>query len=346
MNKAVCIVGVLVAGALVAGCQGTGSGPRSAAEYRADQAEASNMRLVGFLPLQARSAYQPLVHQQGNRFIAYIGHHGGKPKINPATGVVENNGTSVVDVTNPASPRYLAHIPGQQGGTESGGAQMVRACNGKDLPKGDRSKVYLLRSFGNSAHEIWDVTAPEKPVILTTIIKGLRDTHKNWWECDTGIAYLVSGVKGWSARRMIQVYDLSDPAKPAHIRDFGLPGQEPGAKFGMPDSFYDLHGPISTGPRGNRIYIGYGTARNGIIQILDRKKLLEGPKEPTAANLLYPQIARIDAPLNWGAHTTLPVLGINHPELQLFNNPKHRDVIVVVNESTSNECREDRKSVV
>ena len=35
---------------------------------------------------------------------------------------------------------------------------MVRVCNGADLPKGDKSKVYLLRSFGNSAHEMWDVT--------------------------------------------------------------------------------------------------------------------------------------------------------------------------------------------
>ena len=39
--------------------------------------EASNMRQVGYSDLQARSAYQPTIHQQGNRFIAYIGHHGG-----------------------------------------------------------------------------------------------------------------------------------------------------------------------------------------------------------------------------------------------------------------------------
>src|SRR5689334_4458345 len=37
----------------------------------------SNMELVGFNDLQARSAYQPTIHQQGNRWIAYIGHHGG-----------------------------------------------------------------------------------------------------------------------------------------------------------------------------------------------------------------------------------------------------------------------------
>src|SRR5262245_24544849 len=40
-------------------------------------AEKSNMELVGYSDLQGRSAYQPLVHKQGDRFIAYIGHHGG-----------------------------------------------------------------------------------------------------------------------------------------------------------------------------------------------------------------------------------------------------------------------------
>ena len=39
--------------------------------------EAQNMRLVGYSDLQARSAYQPTIHQQGDRYIAYIGHHGG-----------------------------------------------------------------------------------------------------------------------------------------------------------------------------------------------------------------------------------------------------------------------------
>jgi hypothetical protein len=45
------------------------------------QPEASNMRLVGMNDLQARSAYQPTIHHQGDRWIAYIGHHGGTDPI-------------------------------------------------------------------------------------------------------------------------------------------------------------------------------------------------------------------------------------------------------------------------
>ena len=192
----------------------------------ASRAESKNMELVGWNDLQARTAYQPIVQKQGDRYIAYVGHHG-DIKVNPLNGQTENNGTSIVDVTNPKKPVQLAHIPGETGKAEQGGAQMVRVCSGDTLPKGVKGKWYLLRVFGNSAHEIFDVTDPAKPSLLTTVVKGLEGTHKNWWECDTGMAYLVSGVPGWRANRMTQVFDLSDPANPVFIRNFGLPGQEP-----------------------------------------------------------------------------------------------------------------------
>src|SRR5260221_14258424 len=135
-------------------------------------ASASNMALLGHNDLQARSAYQPVIHESRGRWIAYIGHHGGSA-LNPLTGKAEDSGTSLVDVTDPRNPRYIAHIPGEPGQGESGGAQMVRVCNGKDLPKGDPAKVYLLRTFGNLAHEVWDVTRAEKPVRITTVVEGL-----------------------------------------------------------------------------------------------------------------------------------------------------------------------------
>ena len=104
--------------------------------------EAKNMRLVGYNDLQARSAYQPVIHHQGKRWIAYIGHHGGTQEIpkphNPLTKQDENNGTSVVDVTDPKNPKYLAHIPGEAGlgrtGRRADGARMRRQATAQGRP--------------------------------------------------------------------------------------------------------------------------------------------------------------------------------------------------------------------
>jgi len=152
--------------------------------------ESKNVELVGYNDLQGRSAYQPTIHKQGNRWIAYIGHHGGSA-MNSLTGQMEDNGTSIVDVTDPKQPKYLAHIPGDPripGPGETGGAQMARVCDGSELPRADKKKVYLLRSRGTGSHEMWDVTDPAKPSRLAVVESGLRDTHKSWWECDSGMA--------------------------------------------------------------------------------------------------------------------------------------------------------------
>jgi hypothetical protein len=304
----------------------------------------------------------PTIHQQGGRWIAYVGFHGGRA-VNPLTGQMEQNGTMIIDVTDPKQPKTLINLPGEDTPQGQGeGAQMVRVCDGSTLPRADRNKVYMLRSFGGSAHETWDVTDPAKPVRLAVVVSGLRDTHKNFWECDTGIAFLVSGLPDWRTQRMTQIYDLSDPTKPVFIRNFGLVGQQPGATGPVPT---ELHGAISLGPRVNRVYFGYGTGSDGVVQVVDREKLLNGPKEPTEANLKYPVIAQIDLPPDMGAHTAFPLLGI---ELAEFAKQKpraraaagadaahaaagpppepsqaRRNFVIAVGESTGNECLENRQ---
>jgi hypothetical protein len=305
-----------------------------------DPPQAKNMRLVGFNDLQARSAYQPIIQKQGDRYIAYIGHHGGTesvPKpLNPLTKQAEFNGTSIVDVSDPKQPKYLAHIPAQEGLGEQGGAQMVRACDGKNLPKGDPNRIYLLRTFGGQGHEMWDVTKPESPSLITRVSGKLKDTHKSWWECESGIAYLVSGVDTWRTRRMTEVYDLSDPTKPVKIRDYGLVGQQPGATGAVPT---ELHGMISTGPRGNRVYFGYGTNKGGVLQIVDREKLLTGPPEPTPDNLRYPVIGQLDMLPLTGAHSTIPLGKMKIPEFSKDLAGAERDMVMIVDESLVNECQ-------
>jgi hypothetical protein len=309
-----------------------------------DPPEELNMRLLGHNDLQGRTAYQPTIVKQGSRYIAYIGHHGGSTEnpqpMNALTGKNELNGTSIVDVTDPKNPKYIAHIPGAVGDGEAGAAQMTRVCDGKSLGKGDPDKFYLLRAFGRDGHETYDVTDPAHPKQLARIL-GMTDTHKNYWECEGGIAYLVSTPPGWRAR-MTLVYDLSDPAKPVKLREFGLVGHQPGATGAVPPA---IHGLVSTGPKGNRIYLAYGTNKGGIIQIVDRDKLLKGPKEVTPDNLLYPQVGRLDMSPLAGGHTAMPLGKFKIPEFAKEKEGSEREIVMIVSETFREECGEPRQMV-
>ena len=75
---------------------------------------------------------------------------------------------------------------------DGAGVQRQRNCRAPT-----RARSTCCAPLGNTGHEIWDVTDPAKPARLTVVVSGLRGTHKSWWECDTGIAYLVSGAPGW-----------------------------------------------------------------------------------------------------------------------------------------------------
>ena len=97
--------GIVAAGLAALGI-GLNAGTAAQQQRPRPQTEKRDMELVGYDDLQARSAYQPVIRRQGDRWIAYIGHHGGVA-LNPLTGQRESNGTSIVDVTNPKQPKYL-----------------------------------------------------------------------------------------------------------------------------------------------------------------------------------------------------------------------------------------------
>ena len=194
---------------------------------------------------------------------------------------------------------------------------------------------------------------PARPELLARIPAG--HTHKNWWECDTGIAYLVSGNQPpWRVRRMTQVFDLNDPANPKHIRDFGLPGQQikegetPSQQHGEHGAIpTELHGGISTGPAGNRIYFGYGTNSGGIVQIVDRGKLIEGPG---GANRRQPAGARgrpAGACRRWSARIPpIRCSGMPIPEFARDAKGATRDMLMIVDEALKNECRDEARQMV
>jgi len=327
--------------------------------------EQKNMRRVGHVDLQGRPSYQPnvIVYPDG-RTIAFAGTHGGS-RANPLKpgSLVEFNGTMIIDVTNPSRPVEKFHIPVPASG---GQAQMARMCLGSDLPRGVPGKVYLLRNIqGTSAsgYEAWDVTDVSNPVPAGAL-RGIRNTHKLWWECKSGLAFMpgsrdVAASTGlrWRQGQSMVIADWSNPASPVYIRTFGLPGAEPTATGPVPIS---LHGPISTfehpqaGTRlargataddaiGNRIYLAWGVGDDGVLQILDRKKLLAmtaDPDKPTPEQLVEPQVGILNTSPDQGGHTSMPVFGLKPASYTDFIEFKTRDIVLLASEATADLCQE------
>ncbi|HVY66330.1 MAG TPA: hypothetical protein VHH11_16040 [Gammaproteobacteria bacterium] len=326
----------------------------AAAPATGGYATAVNLRLVAHDDLQARSAYQPVIHRYGERYILFVGHHAGSA-MNPQTGAMEKNGLSLVDVTNPAAPVYLAHLPPT--GNEASGTQHVQVCDGRELPHGDPAKVYAIRTNGLLSYELLDVTDPAKPAYLRTIAetgtssrpksdRGNRETHKFQWDCASGVAYMNGTAQGWRVTRILQAFDVSDPAAPKHIRDFGLVGYEPTATGPFPEpQVAGLHQPFIVG---KRMYVGYNSGEDGVLQILDTDKFLHGdpaardPLAPTPENLRYPEIARYDMPSYWGVHTAKPIYGFEIADYADNRDARTRDLLLVSSESETFRCQEPR----
>jgi hypothetical protein len=292
--------------------------------------QALNMRLVGRHDLQARSAYQPVVHAYDDRRILFVGHHAGE-SMNPLTGSIEVNGLSILDVTDPSAPEMLSHVP--PSADEASGTQHVQVCDGSTLPNGDPDKVYVVRTNGQLGWDLFDVTDPASPEFISDIAetgyssrpestRGARETHKMQWDCETGIGYFNGTPEGWRVTRLLMAFDLSNPEAPRHIRDFGLTGWEPDAEGPFPPpNIAGLHQPFVVG---NRMYLGYESGGNGVLQILDRDKFLNG--DPQAEDPFAPTP-------DWGVHTAKPVYGLAVPDYSDDRDFPVRDFLIIVSEA-------------
>ena len=327
------------------------------------------MKVVGFADNQGRAqGDQEWIENQEGRYILYTGNGAGSA-LNPATHRIEQSGTMIYDVTDVAHPKFLYHIPAK------GGSPHTFVCGGDTLPHGKKDHFYLLRHQGTGSTqdiEIWDVTNPSAPARLTTVVGGLDATHKSWWECDTGIAYLIAGSKsdGWrqsGSAQHLKIYDLSDPAHPVYIRDYGMLGQQPGTDAvegkncssnpgpncfeGVTNPPSGVHEAYSAGATVNRVYLPYGVGTHGVIQIVDRRKLLAGctvstaspncATKPTQADMLYPQVSFITMNPREGAHDANPIFGVPIPEEQtnfLHGVPQKWNLLISTSEATAVNC--------
>jgi hypothetical protein len=119
---------------------------------------AHRTRLIGFHDLQGREALQIILH--GNW--CYVGHLPGSSK-NPLTGKTESNGTSILDVSNPAQPKLVAHIASEPGAN----------CRAVQVVKNARDgKTYIARNHeaaSGCSFQVFDVTDPTHPEFVSSV---------------------------------------------------------------------------------------------------------------------------------------------------------------------------------
>jgi LVIVD repeat-containing protein len=329
--------------------------------------EQKDMRRVGHVDLQGRPAYHPnIIEYPDGRVIAFVGTHGGsKPNPLKPGSPVELNGTMIVDITDPANPVEKFHIAAPAAGAQT---QSNRPCLGSDLPRGLSGHVYLMRNVQTnnlavSGYEVWDVTDVRNPT-LAGQLRNMRNTHKHWWECKSGLAFLPgsNAAPRWRQGQSMVIVDWSDPASPIYLRTHGLPGAQPSGSGPVPPS---LHGAISAfehpqaasalaraaGPDdviGNRIYAAWGVGDDGVLQILDRKKLLPfpygtwsgNPDDPSNEELEAPQASILWMSPDQGGHTSFPVFGLKPKSYANFTEFLARDIVLLASESTADRCRE------
>ena len=181
-------------------------------------ASAHNTRLIGFHDLQGRESLQ--VTLLGDW--CYVGHLPGSSR-NPLTGQEESNGTSILDVSNPADPKLVAHIPSAPGAN-------CRAVQVIESPRD--GKRYLARNHETESvcsFQVFDITDRARPELLADVKETpagpMSIAHKGWWDGESGLYFGCANEPGFRQGGHLVIWDFSDPRKPRYVTNHWLPGQ-------------------------------------------------------------------------------------------------------------------------
>ena len=192
--------------------------------------EASNVELVAYHDLEGRPAFKLALHRSGHAWYLYLGHHW-------------HSGCTILEVTDPAHPRFVRFIEGPPGARTS----QVQAA-GNLLVTGVERPVYGEETEwdpDSGGALLWDLTDdPADPRLVGHYRSGGDGTHRNFY---AGGPHLFAAVRrhGIEQGGYLAVVDVSAPAAP---REIGRFGDEPGSQF--------FHGPAYV--VGDRAYCSFG----------------------------------------------------------------------------------------
>jgi hypothetical protein len=222
-----------------------------------EKGAAKNFELIGYHDLEGRPAFKIAMQVVKEKWYLYLGHFW-------------TPGWTILDVTEPSSPRLVKFIPGPQN-TETNQIQVADGIMVTALEK----QIVLPEMLGRQnlppdfPYEegiyIWDVKDPVNPKRLGQFKAGSTGTHRNYWGGGRYV-HLAARIRGFEDHIYV-IVDIADPSHPVEVGRWWLPEQwiAGGAKWTK--AWIGLHGPAY--PEGDRAYLGYGGGGMVILDISD-----------------------------------------------------------------------------
>ena len=215
-----------------------------------------NVELIGYHDLEEKPAFKIAMQVVDERWYLYLGHFW-------------TSGWSIVEVTDPANPRYVKFIPGPEN-TETNQIQVADGIMVTGLEK----QIVLPEMLGRQnlppdlPYEegiyLWDVKDPVHPKRLGHFKTGSKGTHRNHWEGGRYV-HLSAAARGFEGYIYV-IVDIADPSHPVEAGRWWLPEQWAAGGATMTKRVH-LHGPAY--PEGDRAYISYCAGGMVILDISD-----------------------------------------------------------------------------
>ena len=202
---------------------------------------AENFDLVAYHDLDATPCFKLALQVIDDRWFLY------------ATRFWEG-GITILEVTDPSAPRIAGEIPGSPDPNVA--SWQVQVADGLAVVGIQHRPVpWGGDSAGGSEEgiQIWQVSDPEAPALLSSFRYGAGGTHRNLY---TGGRYVhatpeVAGTEGY----IYSILDIEDPTDPREVGRWFLPEQFV-AGGAMSPRHASHHGPAW--PVGDRCYLAYG----------------------------------------------------------------------------------------
>ena len=160
-----------------------------------------------------------------------------------------DQGWSIIDVTDPAAPRYVKFTPYA---TSEKGVLTAQLTLHDDIlitaiDKDSKVDPSLL---------IWDISDPENPKRLSEWRGAPGGTHRNTYPGGK-YAYISGFAEGYQGRgHQVVILDVSDPKAPKQVGVIAQPGQKKGETLPK-DHAPGFHGPVNISPDGKMASFGF-----------------------------------------------------------------------------------------